>query len=78
MGIERPRKLVYSWAWENGPHPHHVSNVTVEFHGVNGQTKVVLSHADLENDRSYGFHAYGWTEVMESLERNVLSTADRA
>jgi uncharacterized protein YndB with AHSA1/START domain len=76
--VERPSRLSYSWAWENGPHADHVSTVTVEFRGGNGRTTVVLTHTRLESDRSYGFHAYGWTEVMESLEQRVFSATDRA
>ncbi len=31
--VDRPRRLVYTWRWEGdgGPHPGHVSIVTVEF-----------------------------------------------
>ena len=42
--VDRPRRLVYTWRWEGdgGPHPGHVSIVTVEFRADGGMTTVVL------------------------------------
>jgi uncharacterized protein YndB with AHSA1/START domain len=76
--IDRPNLLTYSWGWENEPRSDHVSTVTVEFLAKDGQTTVVLTHSDLESDESYGIHAYGWAEVMKTLEREVFSARDRA
>jgi len=76
--IQRPNRLSYSWAWENEPRSDHVSTVTVEFVAKDGQTTVVLTHSGLENDESYGIHAYGWSEVLNNLERRVFAARDRA
>ena len=76
--IDRPNRLVYSWGWENEPRSDHISNVTVEFEPTEAGTTVVVIHRDLENDESYGIHAFGWTEVMKSLERRVFGAAERA
>ena len=76
--IDRPNRLSYSWGWENEPRSDHVSKVTVDFLAADGRTTVVLTHEDLESDKSYGFHAFGWTEVMKSLERRIFPAAARA
>jgi uncharacterized protein YndB with AHSA1/START domain len=74
--IRRPDRLSYSWAWEDERFQGD-STVTVEFREQDGRTTVVLTHTGLQNDKSYGIHAYGWTEVLKSLERRVFAAADR-
>jgi uncharacterized protein YndB with AHSA1/START domain len=75
--IRRPDCLSYSWAWEDERFRGD-STVTVEFREQDGRTTVVLTHTGLQNDKSYGIHAHGWTEVLTSLERRVFAAADRA
>ena len=77
-----PEKLVYTWVWEpnvpetqirSGSGPEGLvapgeTLVTVEFHEVDGQTEVVLTHqffADLDmRDK----HGQGWNGCLAQLE----------
>jgi uncharacterized protein YndB with AHSA1/START domain len=72
--VDRPRRLVYTWRWmgEGGPHPGHVSLVTVEFLSDGGQTTLVLEHSGLASERSRESHGEGWTACLENLARRVL------
>ena len=68
--IERPRRLVYTWAWEEadgrlGPE----STVTVEFIPDGARTRVVLVHEGLLSAESAGGHEHGWGGVLTSLQR---------
>lgn len=67
--VERPRRLVYTWAWEGtGPYAGHESEVTVTFQeDPPGRTTVTIEHAGLLDDTSRANHARGWTGVLESF-----------
>jgi uncharacterized protein YndB with AHSA1/START domain len=70
--VERPRRLVYTWSWQGGPDPGHVSVVTVEFRPEGDATTVVLEHAGLPDEGSRERHGAGWRGTMENLARRVL------
>jgi uncharacterized protein YndB with AHSA1/START domain len=74
--IDRPNRLVYTWAWlgEDGPHPGHESLVTVEFRPDADGTVVALEHAQLVSDESRAQHEHGWRGVMDNLERRVFGS----
>ena len=74
--IDRPRRLVYTWSWQGpeGPHPGHVSLVTVEFHADGDSTVVELEHSDLPSEDSADRHAVGWAGIFDSLARRVFAT----
>jgi uncharacterized protein YndB with AHSA1/START domain len=67
--VDRPRRLVYTWRWEGGggPHPGHVSIVTVEFRADGEQTNVVLEHSGLASEESRTRHGAGWQAVLARL-----------
>jgi uncharacterized protein YndB with AHSA1/START domain len=71
--VSRPKRLVYSWCWEqdNGQ-PGHVSTVTVEFHANGEQTNLVLEHTGLASSESRDQHAHGWNACLETLQSRVF------
>jgi uncharacterized protein YndB with AHSA1/START domain len=72
--IERPHRLVYTWCWqgEGGPHPGHVSLVTVEFRDEGDSTTVVLEHGGLASEQSREGHGVGWNATLDNLARRVF------
>lgn len=76
--VSRPRRLVYSWEWEQGGGRHgHASTVTVDFHAEGERTKVVLEHTGLESPESRDRHAQGWTAVLEMLQGHFVESAEQ-
>jgi len=72
--VERPRRLVYTWCWqEGGPEPDHVSLVSVEFRADGSRTAVVLEHSGLPSEESRLAHGGGWGGALESLARQVFT-----
>jgi len=76
--VNRPRRLVYTWCWEgtDGPHPGHVSLVTVEFRAGAAGTTVVLEHDELASEESRAGHESGWTGALENLARRIFDDRD--
>jgi uncharacterized protein YndB with AHSA1/START domain len=68
--IERPGRLVYTWAWEDGDGTE--SRVTVEFRADGDGTTVVITHAGLSSEESRDQHAHGWAACLDNLGRRVL------
>lgn len=65
--VEPPKKLVYTWAWEEDGGPGHESLVTVEFRDRGASTEVVVTHERLANAESRERHDHGWTGCMDRL-----------
>jgi uncharacterized protein YndB with AHSA1/START domain len=76
--VDRPRRLVYTWRWEGdgGPHPGHVSIVTVEFRADGDMTTVVLEHSGLASEESRTRHGAGWQTVLERLAQRIFAAGD--
>jgi uncharacterized protein YndB with AHSA1/START domain len=73
--VDRPRRLVYTWSWEDDP-PEMAGSagtlVTVEFHAEGERTRVVLTHEGFDGDRPRDLHRGGWTGCLDNLEDRVL------
>ena len=65
--IDRPMRLVYSWAWDEHP-VQGESLITVEFRAVDGGTEVAMVHSGLPTDESAAEHEHGWTSCLNRLE----------
>jgi uncharacterized protein YndB with AHSA1/START domain len=65
--VQRPARLVYTWAWEGTAGPETV--VTVEFHDRGPQTEVVLRHEQFAGANDRDQHAAGWGGCLEGLAR---------
>lgn len=77
--VNRPRRLVYSWQWEQedgqfGP----ASTVTVEFRQEGGRTSVVLEHSGLASSESRDSHGEGWTGILDRFQEHLLESAAQA
>jgi uncharacterized protein YndB with AHSA1/START domain len=62
--IDPPKRLVYTWSWENRPID---SLVTIEFHDLGDSTEVVLRH-DLPSEQERTQHEQGWVGCLAKLE----------
>ena len=65
--IERPSRIVYTWAWEEDDGPGHESLVTVEFAEHGRETDVTLTHERLANEQSRDNHRHGWSGILDNL-----------
>ena len=69
--IEAPRRLVYTFVWEE-PDPDDQETVVVLTFEPSGEgTGLVLDHGPFKTDARYELHRAGWTETLERLERAV-------
>jgi uncharacterized protein YndB with AHSA1/START domain len=69
--IEPPRKLIYTWRWENGPAADTL--VTVDFTPDGEATKVTVTHEQFANTEDRDKHAEGWNAGLSRLERKLPS-----
>ena len=65
--IDRPNRLVYTWAWDEHP-KHGESLITVEFRPVDGGTEIVMVHSGHPDEKSMTDHMGGWTSCLNRLE----------
>jgi uncharacterized protein YndB with AHSA1/START domain len=74
--VVRPSLLVYTWCWQgaDGPHPGHVSVVSVRFSADGEETIVVLEHSGLASEESRTGHGEGWRGALDNLARRVFPT----
>ena len=63
--IQPPRKLVFTWVWEDRGMPETL--VTVEFHERGNATEVVLTHERFANAEERDRHQQGWTGCLARL-----------
>jgi uncharacterized protein YndB with AHSA1/START domain len=70
--IERPRRLVFTWAWHNEGKRGHESEVTIELRpdGKNG-TLLTIMQQSLESAESLAQHEHGWTSTLNKLARHL-------
>jgi uncharacterized protein YndB with AHSA1/START domain len=76
--IDRPRRLVFTWA-SPGTEMHDTL-VTVDFVALGPKTEVIVTHEQLPESAKPS-HADGWTRGLEHLDeacaRGLLNTAHR-
>ena len=65
--IERPRRLVYSWSWDEHP-DHGESLIEIEFKAVDGGTEVTMVHSGHPDEKSMTDHEGGWVSCLNRLE----------
>jgi uncharacterized protein YndB with AHSA1/START domain len=71
--VQRPARLVYTWAWEGAGAPETL--VTVEFLDRGAQTEVILTHEQFADASDRDQHASGWSGCLDNLAR-VLTASD--
>jgi uncharacterized protein YndB with AHSA1/START domain len=67
--VERPRRLVYTWDWEEEANRLGETLVTVEFGALGDATEVVLTHERFPSAERRGGHEQGWQELLARLEQ---------
>ena len=71
--IEPPRKLVYTWRWENGPAADTL--VTVDFTPRGDATEVTITHEQFANTEDRVKHNEGWNGCLNRLQRTLTTVA---
>ena len=67
LEVERPSKLVYTWAWEDDDGIGPESLVTVTFADTGGETDVTVLHEQLPSEESRDRHSHGWVGCLDNL-----------
>ncbi len=68
--IERPKRLVYTWGWEEEEESGIGETlVTVEFNDLDGSTEVVLKHEGFPSTEAKTDHEKGWASCLDRLEQ---------
>jgi uncharacterized protein YndB with AHSA1/START domain len=72
--VNRPHRLVYTWAWEgeSGMHPGNVTVVTVDFVAGDDGTTVRLHHTGFASAESCFNHRAGWEGTLDNLATRVF------
>lgn len=65
--IERPSRLVFTWAWEQGDMAGVETLVTLEFAAVGEGTELRLRHEGLPSENSREMHGQGWSSALDCL-----------
>jgi len=67
--VDPPRKLVYTWDWEEEDQRMGETLVTVEFNDApDGGTEVVLTHEGFPVEEARTGHEDGWASCLNKLE----------
>jgi len=74
--VERPKRLAFSWQWDESSFDPGVSEVEILFDPVPGGTAVTLTHTKLASDVSVDRHSEGWTQVLDRFENAIQSVED--
>ena len=69
--IERPRRLVFTWAWENDGQRGYETEVTVEFRPDGAGTLMILTQQAFASAEDHGRHEHGWVSTFKDLARYV-------
>ena len=69
--IDPPRKLVYTWRWENGPAADTL--VTVDFTPDGDATKVTITHEQFLDAEARDKHNEGWNGCLNRLQRTLTT-----
>lgn len=64
--IDRPRRLVFTWLWDDNPTS---TLIEIEFDEADGATAVRFTHSGLWDDEAVRSHEDGWTRCFENLDR---------
>lgn len=67
--IDPPRRLVYTWDWEEEEYRVGETLVTVEFTDLGGKTDVVVTHELFPNTEAKASHEEGWSSCLNRLAR---------
>lgn len=75
--IDPPRRLVFTWDWEDPDPTVGETLVTVEFRPLASATEVVVTHDRFAEAARKNRHRQGWVELLQLLERTVVENANQ-
>jgi glutathione S-transferase len=67
--ISPPRRLAFTWAWEENGVRGHETIVEIEFVPAGRNTKLVLNHRGFETADLRDRHTFGWTSSFVCLDQ---------
>jgi uncharacterized protein YndB with AHSA1/START domain len=71
--IDPPRRLVFTWLWDDYPTARQLIEVDFEEH--DGVTTVRFTHRDLWDEEAFRAHEEGWGVCFDNLDRALAETA---
>jgi uncharacterized protein YndB with AHSA1/START domain len=74
--IEPPRRLVYTWDWEEKEHAVGETLVTVDFVDRGDATEVILTHEGFPAAEAASGHEEGWASCLNRLDFFLGGDAD--
>ena len=66
--VEAPKRLAFTWVWDNEPHE---TLIEVEFLEEDGVTTVHFTHSGLWDEEAVRSHEGGWSTCLANLERTL-------
>jgi len=67
--VDPPRRVSYTWDWENPEFQMGETLIAVDFLSVEGGTEVVMRHELIPTEKFATDHTRGWTSCLNRLER---------
>ena len=67
--IVPPRRLAFTWAWEESGARGHETIVEIEFAPAGRNTRIVLTHRNFESAESRDKHGHGWNSSFVCLDQ---------
>ncbi len=71
LQIDPPRRLVYTFEWEEPDPDDQETVVTLSFLDDRKGTKLVLDQGPFATEARYALHEVGWTETLERLAQSL-------
>jgi uncharacterized protein YndB with AHSA1/START domain len=69
--IERPTRLAFTWTWDDEARE---TLIEIEFEETDGATRVTFTHSGLWDEKAVRDHEYGWSKILDRLERTLAAT----
>jgi uncharacterized protein YndB with AHSA1/START domain len=73
--IERPHRLVFTWAFDEHPEDHQL--IELEFTEHEGMASVVMINSGIGTERRWSDQRHGWQGCYDNLERALASSSWR-
>lgn len=71
LEVDRPRRLSYTFEWEEPDPDDQETVVTLTFRGSGDGTELVLEQAPFATEARHDLHRAGWTDGFMRLERHL-------
>lgn len=71
LEVDRPSRLVMTWAWENGEYAGQETLVSIMLRAAPGGTQLELTHENLAGIEARDRHEGGWSSTFDSLDKHL-------